>query len=83
MKTIEEITELTALVVCDELGIKADQISFDDDISDEFGADSLNYYSIMMLLEGEFHISIPDDTICELSTINKMSKYIFEHQRND
>ena len=63
--------------------IIADQLSFDKNkivestvMAEELGADSLDLVEILMSLEDEFGISIPDEVIPTLKTIKDLVDYI-------
>lgn len=53
-------TEIKVLIA-DKLGIELEQVSDDSKLQGDLNCDSLDYTEILMVLEGEFDINIPDD----------------------
>lgn len=53
-----------------------DSISADTNIVDDLGADSLDVVELIMSVEDEFGISIPDEDATELMTVGKIVEYI-------
>ncbi len=65
-------------VIADQLGIKVEEIKDDSNIVDELGADSLDVVELLMTLEDEYNISIPDEKVPEMTTVNAIVKIIEE-----
>ena len=72
MEMKEKVTE----IIANQLSIAADKIKGDTNIAEELGADSLDLVEILMSLEDEFGISIPDEAIPEIKTINDIVDFI-------
>ena len=53
-----------------------DSISMDSDIIKDFDADSLDIVDMVMTLEDEFGIEIPDEAIIEMHTIGDVVRYV-------
>ena len=68
----DKIRELLA----NQLEIDADTIGHDTLIVEDLGADSLDVMEIMMAMEDEFSISIPDEAIQELKTVDDAVEFI-------
>ena len=68
----DKIRELLA----NQLEIEADTIGRDTLIIEDLGADSLDVMEIMMALEDEFSITIPDEAIQELKTVDDAVEFI-------
>lgn len=66
-------------IVADELHITVDEIADDADIIEDLGADSLAVVSILMNIEDELGISIPDEVSVELRTCELMAEYLKEN----
>ena len=61
----EKIKELLA----DQLDASADDMSMDTDIAGDLGADSLDVVELLMSIEDEFDVEIPDEEIENIKTI--------------
>ena len=73
MDTFERIREFLA----EQLSIDdVDSISMDSDIMKDFDADSLDIVDMVMTLEDEFGIEIPDEAISEMHTIGDVVRYV-------
>ena len=63
-------------IIAKQLSVKVDDIKNDSNIAEELGADSLDLVEILMSLEDEFGISIPDEAIPQIKTINDVVAFI-------
>ncbi|MFW5856394.1 MAG: acyl carrier protein [Planctomycetota bacterium] len=61
MATRDEIKEKVIDIVVDQLQISRDQVEEKASLVDDLGADSLDVAEVIMELEDEFDINIPDD----------------------
>lgn len=57
-------------IIADVLNIEADKITPDTKFIDDLGADSLDVFQIIMGIEDEFDIQIPDDAAESIVTVN-------------
>ena len=71
----EKIKELLA----EQLDASADDMSMDTDIANDLGADSLDVVELLMAIEDEFEVEIPDDKIEVIKTIGDLVRYIEEN----
>jgi acyl carrier protein len=76
MSTIDKVKE----VVIDKLGIEEDKIVADASFIDDLGADSLDTVELIMQLEEEFGIEIPDEDAETITTVQKAVDYIEANQ---
>lgn len=74
--TFDKIRELLA----QQFEVSADSISIETNIVDDLGGDSLDVVDLIMSVEEEFGISIPDEDAVELSTVGKIVEYIEKQQ---
>ena len=74
--TVDKIRELLA----QQFEVSADSISMETNIVDDLGGDSLDVVDLIMSVEEEFGISIPDEDAVELSTVGKIVEYIEKQQ---
>ena len=63
------ILEKVKVIVADQLGLEEDQVKPDANFSTELGADSLDVVELVMSLEEEFEIEIPDESASNISTV--------------
>jgi len=71
------IFEKLRKIVFNVLGnIREEQIIAEAKFKDDFGADSLDTIEIMMAIEEEFNIEIPDEDLVELATVRQVVDYI-------
>jgi len=66
-------------IISDQLGIDADEISMDSSFIDDLGADSLDIVELIMALEGEFDMEIPDEEAEKIATVGDVVEYIKAH----
>ncbi len=57
-----------------------DDITMDTDIQEDFGADSLDIVDLLMSVEDEFDVVIPDEDVTEMKTVKDLVKYIESNQ---
>ncbi len=74
---IDKVKELVA----EQLGISKDKITENSNIIEDLGADSLDVIEMLMTLEDEYGITIPDDKISQIKTINQIVELIEECQK--
>ena len=66
-------------IICEVLNVEADEITLDTTFIDDLGADSLDVFQIIMGLEEEFDIEVPDDKAAEIKTVQDIVDYIKEN----
>ena len=71
--------ELVA-ILCDQLPLNPSDISMDSKIKDDLGADSLDVLQLLMTLEEEKGITIPDEILPTLKTVGDIVGYIESQQ---
>lgn len=70
------ITEKVIELVAEQLGISKDTITTDSHIIEDLGADSLDVIEMLMTLEEEYGLTIPDDQINQVKTIGEVVELI-------
>ena len=63
-------------ILAERLNISEDSINESSDIVEDLGADSLSVVEIIMDIESQFHISIPDEDAELLHTVGELEAYI-------
>ncbi len=66
-------------ILADQLDAELDSITLETDIADDLGADSLDVVEMLMSIEDEFEVEIPDEQIENLKTVGNVVDYIQEH----
>lgn len=62
--------------VAEQLGVDADEVTLESSFIDDLGADSLDIVELLMALEEEFDIEIPDEEAEKLATVSDVVDYI-------
>ncbi|MEG0910470.1 MAG: acyl carrier protein [Ruthenibacterium sp.] len=66
-------------IICDQLDLEEDKVTMDSDIIEDFDADSLDIVDLVMSLEDEFGLEVPDDQIEGFHTVGDIVRYIEEN----
>ena len=74
--TKEEILAKVKGVVSDKLNVGEDQVTADAKFVEDLGADSLDQVELIMALEDEFDLKIPEEEAEKLSTVGSAIDYI-------
>ena len=66
-------------IVADQLGVDLEEVTEGASFVDDLGADSLDTVELVMALEEEFGMEIPDEDAEKISTVKDAINYINEH----
>lgn len=72
----EAIFEKVKEIIVEQLGVEEDIIKGESSFIDDLGADSLDVVELIMALEEEFDIEIPDAEAEKVATVNDVVEYI-------
>lgn len=72
-------TEKVRRIVADQLGVELEEVTLEASFVDDLGADSLDTVELVMALEEEFGLEIPDEDAEKISTVQDAIKYIEAH----
>ena len=75
----EELLKKIKAIVADKLSISEEQITEEASFIDDLGADSLDTVELVMALEDEFDMDIPDEEAEKLTTVGKAMDYVLGH----
>ena len=76
-----DIFEKVKDLIADKLDVDdKDSITESSSITDDLGADSLDVVDLVMALEDEFNVEIPEDQVENIKTVGDIVKYIEENQ---
>lgn len=73
---MSEIAAQVKNIIVDKLGVDAEEVTPEKSFTNDLGADSLDTVELIMELEKEFGISIPDDQAEKISTVGDAIAYI-------
>lgn len=74
------VFEKVKTLLAEQLDADIDAITMDTDIGNDLGADSLDVVEMIMSLEDEFGIQVPDEKIEEIKTVGDLVNYIQSQQ---
>lgn len=63
-------------ILAEQLDADADEMTMDTNIARDLGADSLDVVELLMSIEDEFEVEIPDEEIENIKTIGDLTEYI-------
>ena len=63
-------------IVVEQLGVEEDEVTLEASFIDDLGADSLDIVELIMALEEEFDLEIPDSEAEKISTVGDVVDYI-------
>jgi acyl carrier protein len=66
-------------VVARQLGVELSEVIPDASLQEDLGADSLELVELLMALEDEFDIGVPEEVAETITTIADVERYIIEH----
>ncbi len=76
--TKEEVVEKLKTIVSDRLDVEKDQVTPEKSFVEDLGADSLDIVELIMGIEEEFDIEIPDEDAEKLTSVGEAMKYTLE-----
>ncbi|GAA5252093.1 acyl carrier protein [Candidatus Rickettsia kedanie] len=80
MSTTDKIEQKVIEMVADKLNKDKSIITTDSRLIEDLKADSLDTVELMMAIEVEYGIDIPDDEATKIKTVSDVIKYIKERQ---
>jgi acyl carrier protein len=70
------VEERVRKIIVEQLGVNADQVTRQAKFIDDLGADSLDTVELVMALEEEFGLEIPDEEAQKISSVQEAITYI-------
>ena len=74
------IEERVKKIIVDQLGVKAEDVKPESSFIEDLGADSLDTVELVMALEEEFDIEIPDEEAEKITTVQSAIDYVQNNQ---
>ena len=68
-------------IIVDQLGVKEDQVTPEAKFIEDLGADSLDTVELVMALEEQFDVNIPESDAERIQTVAQAIAYILLHRR--
>ena len=75
---MSDITTKVKAIIIDKLGVDANEATNEASFTNDLGADSLDTVELIMELEKEFDIQIPDDEAEKIATVGDAIKFVEE-----
>lgn len=79
---MSSIEERVKKIVCEQLGVKEEEVVPAASFVDDLGADSLDTVELVMALEEEFDTEIPDEEAEKITTVQEAIDYIVAHKKD-
>ena len=73
------VEEKVKEIIIDQLGVEEKQVNTEASFIDDLGADSLDTVELVMALEEEFDVEIPDEDAENIGTVQNAIDYIKDH----
>jgi acyl carrier protein len=70
------VFEKVKKTIVEQLGVEENEVTMNASITDDLGADSLDQVELVMALETEFNLDIPDEEAEKIKTVGDAVKYI-------
>lgn len=77
---MSSVNERVKKLICEQLGVKEEEVKEEASFVDDLGADSLDTVELVMALEEEFETEIPDEEAENITTVKEAIDYILAHQ---
>jgi len=78
---MSDLKQKVVSIVAEQLGVREEDITPESSFVNDLGADSLDTVELVMALEDEFGIEIPDEEAEKIATVGDAIKYIEEHSK--
>lgn len=73
---MSNVEERVMKIIVEQLGVKEEEVTSEASFVDDLGADSLDTVELVMALEEEFKIEIPDEDAEKITTVQQAIDYI-------
>ena len=73
------VLEKVKAILAEQFDVEEDKITADTDLQEDLGADSLDVVDLLMSIEDEFEVEVPDAEIENIKTVGSLVSYIEAH----
>ena len=73
------VLEKVKAILAEQFDVEQDKITVDTDLQEDLGADSLDVVDILMSIDDEFEVEVPDEEIENIKTVGALVSYIEAH----
>ncbi len=70
------VLEKVKTILCEQFGVDEDSITPETALADDLGADSLDVVDLLMSIEDEFEVEVPDEDVENIKTVGALVEYI-------
>ena len=70
------VLEKVKAILAEQFDVEEDKVTADTDLQEDLGADSLDVVDLLMSIEDEFGVEVPDDEIEIIKTVGSLVSYI-------
>ena len=70
------VLEKVKAILAEQFDVEEDKITVDTDLQEDLGADSLDVVDLLMSIEDEFEVEVPDEEIENTKTVGALVAYI-------
>ena len=70
------VLEKVKAILAEQFDVDEDKITVDTDLQEDLGADSLDVVDLLMSIEDEFEVEVPDEEIENIKTVGALVSYI-------
>ena len=70
------VLEKVKAILAEQFDVEEDKITVDTDLQEDLGADSLDVVDLLMSIEDEFDVEVPDEEIENIKTVGALVSYI-------
>lgn len=78
---MSSVEEKVRMVIVEKLGVEESEVTKESSFVDDLGADSLDNVELIMELEKEFDLTIPDEEAEKITTVGEAVAYIEQHAK--
>jgi acyl carrier protein len=76
---MEPVADRVKKIIVDQLGVEEETVTPEASFVDDLGADSLDTVELVMALEEEFGIEIPDEDAEKITRVREATEYLEKH----
>jgi acyl carrier protein len=73
---MSEVAQKVKSIIAEQLGVKPEEVTDSASFVDDLGADSLDTVELVMALEEEFGIEVPDEDAEKMTTVGEAIRYV-------